>query len=283
ALAMRGRRERAIALLRRTQRKHPDDFWLNSDLGRELLFSGRPEEAVRFFAVAVGIRPNSGLALHSLGKALDQSGQAEDAAATFRRLIDLQPGDAHVQVSLGAALLGLGDRPGAEAAFRAAKGLAKPADWWVRDHIANAWTDWGDRAAALAECREAVRQQPGLAETHELLGRALLEVGRIDEAVDAFRESLRLDPRFPHARAGLAHALLARGDVAAAMAAADTVDSGRLPRGPRPPEVAHFRSAEQWLALDARLPDLLRGRDRPADAAESAAFAQLCASRQLNA
>jgi serine/threonine-protein kinase len=283
ALAMRGRRERAIALLRRTQRKHPDDFWLNSDLGRELLFSGRPEEAVRFFAVAVGIRPNSGLALHSLGKALDQSGQAEEAAATFRRLIDLRPGDAHVQVSLGAALLGLGDRPGAEAAFRAAKGLAKPGDWWVPDHIANVWTDWGDRAAALAERREAVRQQPSLSEHHELLGRALLEVGRIDEAVDAFRESLRLDPQFPHARAGLAHALLARGDLSAAMAAADTVDSGRLPRGPRPPEVAHFRNAEQWLALDARLPDLLRGRDRPADAAEGAAFAQLCASKHLNA
>ena len=34
-------------------------------------------------------------------------------------------------------------------------------------------------------------------------------------------------------------------------------------------------------ALDARLPALLRGADRPADAAESASFARLCVIRQL--
>ena len=32
--------------------------------------SGRPDEAVRFFAVAAGIRPKSGVALGGLGKAL---------------------------------------------------------------------------------------------------------------------------------------------------------------------------------------------------------------------
>ena len=37
------------------------------------------------------------------------------------------------------------------------------------------------------------------------------------------------------------------------------------------------------MALDARLPALLRGRDQPADADEAAAFAQLCAARHLDA
>ena len=36
SLARRGRSERAIALLRGIQRKHPDDFWINADLGHEL-------------------------------------------------------------------------------------------------------------------------------------------------------------------------------------------------------------------------------------------------------
>ena len=68
ALAFFGRRDTAIALLRRAQASHRDDFWVNADLGRELLASGRPEEAVRFFAVAAGIRPRSGLALRGLGR-----------------------------------------------------------------------------------------------------------------------------------------------------------------------------------------------------------------------
>jgi serine/threonine-protein kinase len=283
SLARRGRSERAIALLRGIQRKHPDDFWVNSDLGNELLFSGRPEDAVRFFAVAVGIRPGSGFALDSLGKALDQSGQTDDAVATFRRLVDLRAGDAHARVSLGAAMLGLDDRAGAEAAFRAAKALANPDDWWIRDRIANVWTDWGDRSTALAERREAARQQPDQAANHDLLGHALLEVGRFDEAVDAFRESLRIDPMSPHARDGLVDSLLARGELAPALAAAGTVDAGRHPRRPRSRELAPLRRAEKWVALDARLPALLQDRDRPADADEAAAFAQLCAAKRLDA
>ena len=70
SLAFLGRRETAITLLRRAQASHRDDFWVNADLGRELMASGRPDEAVRFFAVAAGIRPKSGVALGGLGKAL---------------------------------------------------------------------------------------------------------------------------------------------------------------------------------------------------------------------
>ena len=60
SLAFLGRRDTAIALLRRAQASHRDDFWVNADLGRELMASGRPEEAVRFFAVAAGVRPRAG-------------------------------------------------------------------------------------------------------------------------------------------------------------------------------------------------------------------------------
>jgi eukaryotic-like serine/threonine-protein kinase len=282
ALSMRGRRERAITLLRQTQRKHPGDFWVNSDLGRELLSSDRPQEAVRFYAVAVGIRPQSGLALDRLGQALQQSGQAEEAAATFRRLIDLRSADAHAHVSLGSALLELGDRPAAESAFRAAEGLINSGEWWVRDCIANAWKDWGDRAAAIAERREAVRQEPDFAVAREQLGSELLEIGCVDEAVDAFRESLHIDPRLPHARAGLARALLARGELAAALAVG-SVDAGRSRSGPRFRKPALSWNAEEWIALDARLSAVLSGRDRPVDATEGAALAQLCSFRHLDA
>ena len=137
ALSSLGRREMAIALLRRAQSAHPDDFWVNADLGRELFESGRHDQAVRFFAVAVGIRPRSDLALRFLGKALQYSGQLAEAADTFRRMIALRPDDAHARVELGAVLLKSGDAGAADAEFAEAKRL-KSTDWKVCDMIGSA-------------------------------------------------------------------------------------------------------------------------------------------------
>jgi tetratricopeptide (TPR) repeat protein len=280
ALSSLGRREKAVALLRRTQRAHPDDFWVNADLGRELMASGKPDEAVRFFAVAGGVRPRSGLALENLGKALQQSGQFTEAAETFRQLIGLQSDDALAHVSLGCALMRLGEREGAEAEFSEAKRL-RPDDWRVRDLIANAWSDLGDWNSAIEEHREAVRRGPSVPFTHNGLGYSLLGAGRTDLAIDAFRQAIRLDPRFRPASVGLGRALLAKGEFGPALVAVGRVDRRTHPweRIHDPATVA--RKAERMIALQARLPALLRGNDRPFDAGESAEFAQLCSCKQL--
>ena len=87
---------------------HRDDFWVNADLGRELMASGRPDEAVRFFAVAAGIQPKSGLALLGLAKSLLRSGQPAEAVDVLRELMRLRAEDALTHVALGSAL----SRPG---------------------------------------------------------------------------------------------------------------------------------------------------------------------------
>jgi tetratricopeptide (TPR) repeat protein len=48
-------------------------------------------------------------------------------------------------------------------------------------------------------------------------GSVLLSVGRVEDATAAFRRSLELEPRFPHARAGLARAAAARGATSVAV------------------------------------------------------------------
>ncbi len=278
ALATMGRREMAIALLRRVQRAHPDDFWVNADLGRELMFSGQPDAAVRFFAVAVGVRPQSGHALRNLGMALQRSGQLVEAADTFRRTIALRPDDGHAHVSLGTVLMMLGEHRAAEVEFREAKRL-KPDDWKVRDLIVNARLDLGDWNSAIEERREAVRWEPTLSFAHKDLGHILFDAGYIDEAVDAFREAIRLDPRFTPTHVDLARALLARGEFRAAR---DTIaPDRRAPRSPSRTELV--RKARRMIALDARLPALLRDQDHPTDNAECVEFAQLCSARQMYA
>ena len=81
ALGHLGDEEMATSLLRRAQRAHPDDFWINFDLARSLMGAGRPDEAVRFYSAAVAIRPRSELALVALGEALRAAGRTDEAAA----------------------------------------------------------------------------------------------------------------------------------------------------------------------------------------------------------
>lgn len=80
ALRHLGDKETAISLLRRVQRAHPDDFWINFDLGTTHMGSEQPDEAVRYLSAAVAIRPRSELALFMLGEALRAAGRPDEAA-----------------------------------------------------------------------------------------------------------------------------------------------------------------------------------------------------------
>jgi protein O-mannosyl-transferase len=60
---------------------------------------------------------------------------------------------------------------------------------------------------AIAQCREALRLDPNIAETHNNLGQALALQGRRDEAIVEYREALRLDPHHDEARRLLDEAL----------------------------------------------------------------------------
>ena len=170
----------------------------------------------------------------------------------------------------------------AEVQFDKARRL-KPGDWMVSDLIASARADSGDWEAAIRERREAVRQKPFFAIAHNALGFTLLGAGRADEAAQAFREALRKDPRFPPARVGLARALIARGEFVAAQQAIGRGEHGMPPLDHNLDPAAVAGKAERMIVLEARLPGLLRGESRPADAREAAEFAQLCFYKQQNA
>ena len=230
SLAIFGRRDTAIALLRRAQASHRDDFWVNADLGRELMASNRPEEAVRFYAVAAGVRPQSPLALGGLGRAILLSGQPAEAADLFRQWVRLRPEDPLSHVALGSALLAQEESAQAHAEFSEAKRL-KPKDWMVRDQIALAFSDRGDWEAAIREQNEAVRLFPAMGVAHKALAHALQSAGRLEEAVAEFREAVRLDPGISSSHLFLGRALIEAGQPHAALEALARIGPGP-PAGP---------------------------------------------------
>jgi tetratricopeptide (TPR) repeat protein/tRNA A-37 threonylcarbamoyl transferase component Bud32 len=277
SLAIFGGRDTAIALLRRAQSSHRDDFWVNADLGRELLAASRPEEAERFYAIASGVRPQSPLALGGLGRAILMSGQPEEAADLFRQWIRLRPEDPLSHVALGAALLAIGQSSEAYAEFAEAKRL-KPKDWMVRDQIGLAFSDRGDWDSAIREQSEAVRLFPNSGVAHKALAHALQSAGRLKEAVAEFREAVRLDPRVSASHLFLGRALIEMGEPRAALEALARIGAGPPPDPLITPEMLTLR-AEEFIALEPRLADVIEGRDSPVNAREAASFARLAFAR----
>jgi eukaryotic-like serine/threonine-protein kinase len=82
--------EKARALLREAQQRHPGDFYINYLLGHFLL-PERPQEAVGYFRAAVAIRPSSDQAHTMLGRVLRDTGDADGATAAFRKAVALNP------------------------------------------------------------------------------------------------------------------------------------------------------------------------------------------------
>ena len=189
----------------------------NCNLGRELKESGQYDEAIRFFSIAVAVRPQSEMARPTWARHFIKE-------AGSKRPPRPSPGDSDPSrcgaghVGLGVVLLERGLESEAFSEFREAKHL-KSNDWFIRISIADSLSNVGEWDAAIAEYQEAIRDDPRNVFSQDKLGMTLLDMGRIDESIRSFQEAIRL-ARHPFApmHANLGRAFLARGDLPSAIA-----------------------------------------------------------------
>ncbi len=248
ALRQRDARAAAVTLLRRTQQAYPADFWVNFSLG-EALQECRPpqyEDAVRFLTVAAALRPeNAGVRLY-LGLALGRKGRLDEAAAAFRQALAREPGYAAAHHCLG-----------------------------------NVFLAEGRLDEAIASCRQALELQPNSTETHLLLGEALGSKGRLAEAAAAYRRVIDLNSDDAEAHCNLGYALRRQGELGRSLAA---YQQGHALGSKRPnwsyPSALWVQRSQRLVDLEGRLPAILRGQTKPANAAEQCEFAQLCYAKQ---
>jgi len=92
-----------------------------------------------------------------------------------------------------------------------------PDAWIAHNNLGIALGNHGRRSEAIEHYREALRLKPDYAEAHNNLGFALSQMGKTDEAIRQFEEALRIDPEDNEAHNNLGNALLQTGNLAEAV------------------------------------------------------------------
>jgi superkiller protein 3 len=282
ALAARGQRDRAIACYRKAIGLDPRDAGAHNNLGLALQSQGHLDQAVACYRKALDLNPGDDAAHTNLGNALRAGKDVAGAMACYQKAIALNPKNASAQHNLGGVLHEQGQLARAVACYRKALAL-NPGLTQAYYNLGNALYAQGRRREAIGCFQKAVALQPRLIQAHYNLGAALEAQGRRDQAVACFQKVLALEPRYAQAHFALGQTLLRQGRFAEARDSTRRSLQILPPRHPlRPGLAALLAQGERFLALDARLPAVLQGKEQPA-AGERLEYAQLCRYKQLHA
>lgn len=159
----------ALAIWRDAARLVPDNPRARNHVGRELLHSGRAEEALAEFTAAMALPGCEIEAFNNAGLALAALGRREEALAHFRDLVAADPTNCGAHEGLGVVAMEL--------------------------------ERWAEAVEALQRCVPLGCGSPNVLNN---LGRSLYFLGRGAEALAAFEAALALDPTHAAAAENLA-------------------------------------------------------------------------------
>ncbi len=192
-----------LTLFSHAVRVVPESAKMRFNLGSDLLFRQRKEEAISHLRRAVEIYPGYTNAWDALGRGYLDTKRWEEAIAAFQKAIALAPKSPHPHNNIGLAHLALGRRDEATAAFRQAVTL-KPDLSQAHRNLADVYDRNGWTEAALAE--RALELNPTDALAWLQAGATFLHLRWSAEALSALQEGARLAPNLPEAHLRLAQA-----------------------------------------------------------------------------
>jgi serine/threonine-protein kinase len=268
----------AIQILQDGQYAHPGDYWLSSELGNQLFRKG-DAEAIRYFSVAVAIRPDSVTAHYVLGSTLERQGKAKEAAACFRKVIELDSTHALAHCALGRNLRNLKKLDEAINCFRKSIELA-PNRAPAHHGLGSVLYDQKKLDEAIDCQRTAIELEPKWPTPHLVLGCALIDLKKLDEGIVSIRKSIALNASYDLAYAWLGTALDKKGETEEAIAA--WREAVRLK-----PKAAGFRTLATVFAATGRWDKATADSDRALEVepenAQSGYLAALCHAGAGNA
>jgi serine/threonine-protein kinase len=245
----------AITVFRQLVQNEPQFAPGFSNLGLALKLGGDWPKAEIADREALRIDPRLPPAHVNLGEIRAGSGDIDEAIDHYRQALQLDPGCARAHHLLGVALIAKGRQDEARDYYpENVKGLDEA------------------RGRALKEANDyyvlALVCNPRWAPTRNSLRLPPQDEARLKEAIDHYRQAVRLEPPFGLFHGALGQALLARRELTEAEA---EIRRGLdlMPRTDmkfRPNLERLLQRCQRLRMLEGRLPGVVRGKDRPAAA-----------------
>jgi tetratricopeptide (TPR) repeat protein len=206
-----GETEAGVEQLRRAVEVSPTFPDIHYRLGRLLEELERPDEAIEAYRDATRCQADFLDSQVALGFCLLDQGKYDQAATAFREAMLIKQRQIDQPFRQGLELLEQGEvRQASEMfheVFRAVPQLANACLKKALD-----WLKSEEHERALSELDRALERNPNYPDLHNFRGVVLFELERVDEAVEAFRLSVTLSPRYLVPRLNLAFSLVHVGE-----------------------------------------------------------------------
>jgi tetratricopeptide (TPR) repeat protein len=236
-----------LEVLSRAVRQHPRSAAAWTALGVEQVSQGQREVALGSLRSAIEVEPDRIQSYEHLGGVLLELGRVDDALVVYRSCVERDPVDPARQYNLGTAFLNAGRLAEAEQALVRASILdPSHAETWY--NLGKLRTEQG-RFPEAASCYRRSRKLKWTSDAIAEESTALESAGRLPEAIDLLRTSVRKEPHESGLREMLVRALLSYGRAADALSIIEEAEGGvrdarlMLLKGRALSEVGQYRNA----------------------------------------
>ncbi|HVM48466.1 MAG TPA: tetratricopeptide repeat protein [Candidatus Acidoferrum sp.] len=174
------------------------------------------ENSERLFQRMIAVDPGNYMAHYNLGNLYSRQDKPAQAVQEYEAALRAQPHYAEAENNLGSVLLHL--RRFDEAIEHHAAAVRLRPEYLYVFNLGNAYADAGKPTEAIAAYREALRLDPKASAAHHNLGLVLQGQGKNQEAIAEFRAALDLQPDYESAEHNLANRLAEAGRLDEAIA-----------------------------------------------------------------
>jgi tetratricopeptide (TPR) repeat protein len=173
---------------------------------------GRGAEAIALYREVLQLSPLRRGALYRLGVLLEAAGETGEAIAYYRRALALYPGMGDAARRLGRLLRARGDLAGAALVDKAAAHAEQYVSGETNFYQGTRLYQAGHLEQAAEAFRASVKVNPASAAALSNLGYALYDLHKNDEALTYQLRAVEVDPGFANAHYGLGLIYMKRGD-----------------------------------------------------------------------
>jgi tetratricopeptide (TPR) repeat protein len=243
---------------------------------------GQPDKAVTDFSRAIELDPKSAIHWSNRGIAHRKLRQYDEAVADFSKAIELDPKYADAWSGRGRVYHELCQYDKARADWEKAIEL-NPKSAELHTSFGSTLWGLGKLDEAISAYREAIRLKKDFALAHYNLGNSLRDKGQLDDAIAKYRKAILLKKDYPEAHCNLGYALRLQGHFREALEAMRRGhELGFRKPGWRYPSARWVEQCKHLVELNEKLPDILKGKTRPASHGERLELASICSLKRLH-